>query len=642
MANIWQYATLSAGERLSRIRAGETDIYTQEIARSSQVIKDRQAVGLDISEQLAWIKKLDYVMANSGPLTAEEINFGKNTGTSYTPTIQASLTNSQNTSTLKNYQAFVNAQNNTASLASSSTSSQIDSNNIGNVITSGANVPTAPQLTPFNPSSYIGDNYANYEQELKAFMESQQTRRNELEATLKQELNDKYGIMDSYYKQMNDAVESDVAGKKSDYYANAVSRLPSMYEKFANSGLSFDGGMVRSEQMAYNNALNKSLATLDAQAINAVNANNLSKATEKSKAYSEYTGKLAQENTRLDDMQYQMMRDLQDNAFKQNQFAWEQYKYSSQYDFDKYKYEQQLRETAEQKTLEQLRWEKEFGFKLDSFEFDKLLKQNQIALETDKYMFDIHKYEQEYALKQQDYDLKLKQYADDLYFKQQDSTLKSQEFALKVDLAEFNKMLDNLKYTFDVEKFEKEYALKQSAQNFDSQKFDFDIEKFYAEYEYKQQQSDRDYDYKVQQSATQSAQWEREMALKELVQKSNMTQSEKDYALKYLELEKKYAQTAASSNTSNKSSTSNSSTASTSSANSSSSTTTSPSTSGNTGTTASLYETALTTAMWMKTQYINNGKNTTRKFTNNDIDNWINTLPLTAAEKAKLRKAIGI
>ena len=642
MANNWQYATLSAGERLSRIRAGEIDIYTQEIARANEVIKDRQAVGLDISEQLAWIKKLTYVKTNNnglgGVLTPEEIDYNTKMGYTFSPTTQSN--NAQ-----ANIQAVADFHKNNSINAST-----VDSSNIGNIINSGSNsnnyasnninnssvpnitsaqnIPSAPQLPQFTPI-YIS---TNYEQELKAFMEGQQKRRDELEVTLMKELNDKYGIMDAYYSQLNNALESDTLNRKSDYYANAVTRLPSMYEKFANSGLSFDGGKVRSEQMAYSNALNKSLATLDAQAINAINANNLSNATERNKAYSEYTNRLAHENARLDDLEYQMMRDLQDNAFKQHQFAWEQYKYNTQYEFDRYKYEQQLREAAEQKTLEQLRWEKEFGFKLDAFEFDKLLKQNQLALETDKYMFDRSKYEQEYALKLQEYDFKLQQYYNDLYFRQQDYNMKTQEFNLKVDLAEFNKMLDNLKYNFDVEKFEKEYALKQAAQNFDAEKFAFDIEKFYKEYDMKQQQYDRDYDYKTQQSATQSAQWEREMALKELIQKSNMTQAEKDYALKYLDLERKYSQSSSSSSSSSNSANSSS--------NSSSSNTSSTNSNANSPTT--LYEAALTTAMWMKTQYTTNGKNTIRKFTDNDIDNWINTLQLTAAEKAKLKKAVGI
>ena len=622
MATIWQYATLSAGERLSRIRAGESDVYTQEIARSNQVIKDRQAIGLDISEQLAWIQKLDYVRANNGPLTLEEVDYNSKTGKTVTPlnAVQSNLKNLQSASNLNN--------------SNISNIPGINSGNIGNIISGGnnsgisnstapPNVPVVPQLPQFNPA-YIN---ANYEQELKEFMGNQQKRRDDLEVTLRKELDEKYGVMESYYGQINETVEKDTLNMKSDYYANALSRLPSMYEKFANSGLSFDGGRVRSEQMSYNNALNKSLATLDAQALHAINTNNLSKATEKNKAYSEYTGRLAQENARLDDIQYQMMRDLQDNALRQQQFAWDQYKYCTQYEFDRYKYEQQLRESAEQKTLEQLRWEKEFGFKIDALEFDKLLKQNQLSLETDRYMFDRAKYEQEYMMKQQEYDLKIKQYHDDLYFRQQDYAMKAQEFALKVDLTEFNKMLDSLKYSFDISKFEKEYALKQNSQNFDLQKFEFDIERFYKEYEFKQQQSDRDYDFKVNQSNIGQMQWEREMALKEMIEKSKMTQAEKDYALKYLDLEKKYSQTPTSSaNTSS----SNASNSSNNNANSNSSGTT------------TLYDAALTTAMWMKTQYSNNGKNTVRKFTDNDIDNWINTLQLSSADKARLKKAVGI
>lgn len=664
MASNWQYATLSAGERLSRIRDGEYEIYTQEIARANEVIKNRKELGLDISEQLAWIKKLDYVRTNNnglgGALTAEEIDYNTKMGKTFTTTTQSNNAIA-NLQSVANFQSAninnANSINNSGSINSGNIGSIIGNNAnsnsgaINNTITNASNIPSAPQLPAYTPSysSY------NFEQELQDFMQSQKKRRDELETTLQKELQEKYGLLDTYYGRLNTAVQDDTLNKKSDYYANAVSRLPAMYEKFANSGLSFDGGKVRSEQMSYNNALNKSLAALDAQAIGAVNSNNLSKATERSKAYSDYTSRLSQENTRLDDMEYQMMRDLQDNSYKQNQFAWEQYKYTTQYEFDKYKYEQQLRETAEQKTLEQQRWEKEFELKLSAQEFDQLLRTKQLTLETDKYIFDMDKYAQEYTLKQQDYDLKLQQYYSDLEakqqdyalklqqyysdleFKQQDYDLRAQEFNLKVDLAEFNKMLDNLQYTFDVEKFEKEYVLKQSAQNFDAEKFSFDVEKFYKEYELKQQQYTSDYDYKVQQSQTQNAQWEREMALKEAIQKSNLTQAEKDYALKYLDLEKKYSQT---SSTSTSSSSNTSSSVSSSSTQTNSANTNSSSTS--TSSTTTLYQSALTTAMWMKTQYVSNGKNTTRKFSDNDIDNWINTLQLSAADKSKLKRAIGI
>ena len=617
MATKWQYATLSAGERLSRIRAGETEIYKQEIARANEVIKDRQTLGLDISEQLAWIQKLDYVKTNSGPLTPEEINFNS------TNPAKPSVTNTQTNALQTNMQAIANFQNanvNAAGINSGNISNII---NGGNTVTQSEDIPKAPQLPQFNAAQFN----TNYEREMKAFMENQQKRRDELESTLKRELNEKYGIMNEYYNQMNDTVDRDTLSMKSDYYANAVSRLPSMYEKYANSGLSFDGGRVRSEQMSYNNALNRSLATLDAQAIDAKNTNNLSKATERNRAYSEYTNRLASENARLDDAQYQMMRDLQDNSLRQQQFAWEQYRYNTQYEFDRYKYEQQLRETSEQKTLEQQRWEKEFGYKIDAFEFDKLLRQNQIILETERFEFDRGKYDKEYNMKMQEYDLKLRQYYDDLYFKQQDYTMKAQEFALKVDLADFDKMLDNLKFNFDIEKFEKEYALKQSSQTFDAEKFAFDVEKFYKDYEYKQTQADRDYDFKVNQSNISQAQWEREMALKEIIEKSKMTQAEKDYALKYLDLEKKYSQSASTSSATTLSNNSNSSASS--------------NTNNNTNS-AAYYDAALTTAKWMKTQYTTDERAPTRKFSDRDVENWINTLQLTTAEKAKLKKAIGI
>ena len=407
MTNNWQYATLSAGERLSKIRNGEIDVYTQEISRTNEVIKNRTELGLDVSEQLAWVKKLDYVRTNNnglgGELTPEEIDYKTKTGTQSNLQLPANFSGSDTT--------------------------QVNRNTIGNIISNIKKASYAP----------VSSNNS-YEQDMKLFVENQQKRKDELANTL----NEKYTQLDAYYSQLNSSLKSETDSRKSDYYSNAVSRLPSMYEKFANSGISFDNSKTNSEQMSYNNALNKSLATIDAEATNAVNANNLSKASERINAYSEYTSRLAQENARLDNIKYRLMRDLQDNAFKQNQFEWEQYQYATQYGFEKYKLEQELRELAEKKTVEQLRWEKEFGLKLDAFEFDKMMKQNQLALDTGKFQFDKDKYVKEYALKLQEYDLRLKQYTDNLYFKQQDYKLKSQEFVLKyLDIEKHTNSVDN-------------------------------------------------------------------------------------------------------------------------------------------------------------------------------------------------------
>lgn len=60
MANKWKYSTLSADERIGRIKNGDKDVYESEVARSLDVISSRQKAGLDVSEQKAWIDKVSY------------------------------------------------------------------------------------------------------------------------------------------------------------------------------------------------------------------------------------------------------------------------------------------------------------------------------------------------------------------------------------------------------------------------------------------------------------------------------------------------------------------------------------------------------------------------------------------------------
>ena len=58
MASKWKYASLTADERLARVRGGDKDVYDAEIDRSLDVIGSRKELGLDVSEQKAWIDAL--------------------------------------------------------------------------------------------------------------------------------------------------------------------------------------------------------------------------------------------------------------------------------------------------------------------------------------------------------------------------------------------------------------------------------------------------------------------------------------------------------------------------------------------------------------------------------------------------------
>lgn len=66
MATKWKYALLPAEERLNRIRGGNKDVYESEIARSVDVANSRKELGLDTSEQRAWIDRVSYNYNLSG------------------------------------------------------------------------------------------------------------------------------------------------------------------------------------------------------------------------------------------------------------------------------------------------------------------------------------------------------------------------------------------------------------------------------------------------------------------------------------------------------------------------------------------------------------------------------------------------
>ncbi|MGI6197271.1 MAG: hypothetical protein ACOYIO_09390 [Eubacteriales bacterium] len=67
MASKWKYAALPAKERLSKIRAGNKEVYESEIARSAEIARSRKELGLDTTEQRAWIDRVStaYNKANA-------------------------------------------------------------------------------------------------------------------------------------------------------------------------------------------------------------------------------------------------------------------------------------------------------------------------------------------------------------------------------------------------------------------------------------------------------------------------------------------------------------------------------------------------------------------------------------------------
>lgn len=60
MASKWQYASLPASERISRVRSGDKDVYESEIARAMDVISLYKNEGRDTKAQEDWIDTVSY------------------------------------------------------------------------------------------------------------------------------------------------------------------------------------------------------------------------------------------------------------------------------------------------------------------------------------------------------------------------------------------------------------------------------------------------------------------------------------------------------------------------------------------------------------------------------------------------------
>ena len=60
MANKWKYSSLPAEERIGMIRKGDKDVYANEVDRALDVIKTRESLGLDTTDQKDWIDNISY------------------------------------------------------------------------------------------------------------------------------------------------------------------------------------------------------------------------------------------------------------------------------------------------------------------------------------------------------------------------------------------------------------------------------------------------------------------------------------------------------------------------------------------------------------------------------------------------------
>lgn len=592
-----KYATMSVGERLDRIRHGDTGIYEEELKRANDAIRNLEELGLDTGEQNEWIKKLRYVKTNNNGIgsqvTPEEYDYLKSTGQSIQLIFAAD-----------GRDKIIEQLNRQEALK-------------GGGGGGGGQGPGTYAVTPDPYQVMMNGRYAKHRDAI---------------ADLETELKNRSEANDAYYDEQNRLIASSGAANKNDYYLGMMKKLPAMYEKFANTGISFDGGRAKSEELVQSAALAKTLSAIDADVMSNVNSNNIARKNERSKAYTDYLDRLTAENDRLDEFEYQITRDRQAADEKAQQLA-----------FDKYKYDSNLAMEKEAKTAEQKRWEKEFGLKLDSQDFDKLVRQNEMLLDSDKFAFDRTKYDKEYNLRldqfaadrsdaDRQYNLSADKLAADKASDERaynlsvdkyntDRANAAKELELKFNNAEFNRQLDTLRYNLDADKAAKDYELKKQQNAQEMQKYvtdtnlkkaqqQTDYEKFLKDYALEQQKLEQAgkadaaaLGQRKAEEAQEYAKWQREQSLKEYIAQSNLNEAQKEYALKYYEATKDGK-------------------------NLSGSETSAP---------ATTYDDALATGIWMKTQY--SGK--TRTYTDSEIDKWVDSISkLSKDEKTKLRETL--
>lgn len=361
---IWQYAALTKGERLDKIRSGDTDAYTQEKARINTLIDSYKELGLDTTEQEAWARSLDMAATNNygkgGNVSAEE--------KAYNDARLGSGEISSYTSIYPSNKALEEKAEGGAQPSGASASIQYTSQDVYNNVDKSAALSKTRDLLD---GAYSARSSA----------------------------------LEDYYNQLNSKADSEYSGKKQDAFAYAMNRLPAIREGLANSGLHAEGGTSRSEQLKYHAGLDRALSVLDAQKAEVISGNNRARESGSAGLYSDYVKDFTAEQARLDELYYKISRDESDDSYRKAQLAQQQ----AQYERDA---QSEDAKTAAGYT----QWEKEFALKSDAQQYSQT---RTAALDqTEKEQFD-----KEYALKLRQADEALSQWEKEFGYKQSQAEL---------------------------------------------------------------------------------------------------------------------------------------------------------------------------------------------------------------------------
>lgn len=243
MANKNKYSGLSEEELLKLIRNGDEEAYKSEKDRTVAAIKEKQKLGLDISDEIKAADRIGYNNALSK--AADEASVSK---TGYGVDWL--------------YEIYKSGINDTKTLDG-------------------------------------------------------------IRSTLETELSLKNLGIDSEKDDAISGITAETKVKKRQAYNEAMNKVPVMRERFANLGLSSEGGTVRTAELEFNNALDSALLELDK--LLASNKNNLeiSASKEKLANLSSMLEKLRSESQRIEAEEYQKKQDEIANKLAKQKLALE-------------------------------------------------------------------------------------------------------------------------------------------------------------------------------------------------------------------------------------------------------------------------------------------------------------------------------
>ncbi len=245
MATKWKYATLPEAERLKLIREGNEDVFNEEKARTLELIKDRQSMGLDIDDALAWA---DNVGANNAAYKADKMG--------------------------------------------------LDSQSVAK---SGYG------------AEWLYDEYGKNA--------ADSTTKDGVEKALKSQLQIKNIMVDAEKSSAEKSFEAQTKVKQKQAYNEALSQVPVMRERFANLGLSAEGGKVRTHELEFNNAIDNAIAELDRLLLSRKGELSDNAAKAKMQNLSDMLETLRNETVRIEQLEYDREQDKIANSIAKRQIA---------------------------------------------------------------------------------------------------------------------------------------------------------------------------------------------------------------------------------------------------------------------------------------------------------------------------------